>query len=114
MTSEAPIACSLGAGDYAERIRWIAALNGRSLRRHEQSDLTLRLVYDAAARSDVARLVAQEQACCAFLDFDVAEAPEGLVLSITAPERAREAAEAIFGEFTGANPQGRASACGCC
>ena len=114
MPSEAPIACTLGAGVDAERVRWIAALNERSLRRHEQSGLTLRLIYDAAARSDVERLVAQEQACCAFLSFEVAEAAEGLVVSISAPERAREAAEAIFGEFTASKPNERASACGCC
>lgn len=93
-------------------IHWIAALNGRSLRRHERSDLTLRLFYDAAARADVDRLVAQERECCAFLDFDIAEGRETLVLSITAPERARDAAETIFGEFTGAEKQ--ASARGCC
>lgn len=114
MTSETPVACTLGARDYAERIRWIAALNERSLRRHEQSDLTLRLIYGTAARADVERLVAQERACCAFLHFDVADSSEGLVLSITAPERAREAAEEIFGEFTTAKPGGRSSACGCC
>jgi hypothetical protein len=114
MTLEAPIACSLAARDYVERLRWIAALNSRSLRRCEQTGLTLRLVYDMAARADVERLAAQERACCAFLDFEVTEGPQGLVLAITAPERARAAAEAMFGAFTAAQAPAQARASGWC
>lgn len=112
MSETIPIACTLGAGDMKQRLAWIADLNARRLKRHERNDLTLRLIYDPKARRDVARLAAQERACCAFLAFELAESAEGVVLTVTAPEAAREAADTLFDGFTAGNVP--ASACGCC
>lgn len=113
MTTLAPVACTLGASDFAERIASIEALNRRSLVRQERDDLVLRLVYEPGARAAVEALVAQERACCAFLDFDLAETRDGLRLTITAPERARTGAEAMFDEFAGAPAPARSGGCGC-
>jgi hypothetical protein len=111
MSETVPIACTLGAGDFQQRLAWIADLNQRRLKRHARTDLTLTLVYDRAARRDVARLAAQERECCAFLTFELADSAEGAVLTITAPEDAREAVDTLFAGFT----SGKApTACGCC
>lgn len=111
MSEAIPIACTLGAGDLQQRQAWIADLNRRQLKRHTRNDLTLTLVYRRKARRDVARLAAQERACCAFLTFEVADSPEGTVLTVTAPEAARLAAETLFAGFTAGQAPG---ACGCC
>lgn len=68
---DVPIACTLGAGDYQERVRWIADLNQRSLRDHHRDDLTLRIDYEAGALADVEEHVRQEAACCAFLTLSL-------------------------------------------
>lgn len=112
MSESLPIACTLGAGDLKARLAWIADLNRGHLKRHARNDLALTLVYDRSARDDVARLAAQEGECCAFLAFDVADGPEGTVLTVTAPEDAREAADTLFEGFMAGKPA--ASACGCC
>ena len=48
----------------------------------------------------VREMVRLERACCAFLTFDLQERPDDVRLTIAAPEAAREAAEAIFHQFT--------------
>jgi hypothetical protein len=114
MNAEAPIACTLSAGDLRARKAVIKTLNRQRLRRCERDDLTLRLFYDAVAREDVEALVEQERACCAFLDFDVGEAQGEVVLTIRAPERARVAAEAMFAELVTGSATAPAPGCGCC
>lgn len=107
------IACTLGAGDYQERVRWLADLNRRALVRHARQDLTLQLEYETSATSELEELVWRERACCAFLGFDIARAGETVRLTITAPATAREAADSLFAAFLAkdATIQPR---CGCC
>ncbi len=112
MSQPVPIACTLSAGDVHQRLAWIADLNQRRLVRHRRDDLTLSLVYDREARPDVDRLVAQESECCPFLAFRVEDGVDGIVMTVTAPEEAREAADTLFDGFTGGQPAARA--CGCC
>lgn len=111
MMEEAPVVCALAAGDFKDRMVWIAELNMRSLQGARQDDLRLELDYVPAAIDDVRRLVAQEQQCCGFLAFELREQNDVITLSITAPEAAREAAEMVFGPFQEKSPQ--PSACGC-
>lgn len=113
MTAEIPIACTLGAGDYRKRMKRIDTLNRKHFKRHEQDGLALRLVYRPEARAKVRELIALEQACCPFLDFKTSEGPEEITLTITAPERARDAAEALFAYFV-AGVKAADQACGCC
>jgi hypothetical protein len=94
-----PIACTLSAGDFKARLTSIAELNRDALREHEQDDLTLVLCYDLAAAARVRDMVRREQECCAFLHFDVSEDTEAVRVCITAPERARVAAETLFEQF---------------
>jgi len=107
-----PIACTLDTGSFKDRIAWILDLNARSLTSSRRSDLALTLEYEPAALDDARELVRGEQACCAFLDFDLDERADKLVLTITAPETAREAAGALFEQFEGKSVDS-ASSCGC-
>jgi hypothetical protein len=68
MTSiqSAPIACTLGAGDFKDRMRWIREFSAKSLRSHHREGLTLELTYDRCAAADVHEFVRREQACCGF------------------------------------------------
>jgi hypothetical protein len=108
----APIACTLTPGDYKTRLAWINELARDALRSHVRRDLELELVYATAAAERVREMVRKEQDCCAFLSFDLDERPGQVRLTITAPERAREAADMLLGQFL---PSAEARAgCGCC
>lgn len=112
----APIACTLDPGSLKKRLAWIADLNRRALQESHRDDLRLTLSYDPSAIVDVRRMVAGEQACCAFLDFDIVERPDVVAVSITAPEGAREAAEALFEPFAeqgNRKADAAVAACGC-
>ena len=94
-----PIACTLGADDYAERLGWITALNRSSLRAHRRDGLALELDYAPDAAAQVRELVAREQACCAFLAFHLHDTLHGVHLTVTAPTEAGEALDAVFSPF---------------
>jgi hypothetical protein len=113
MDTEAPIACTLDAGSFKTRLAWIAALNARALTNSRRGDLTLTLEYRREALDDVRELVRGEQACCAFLDFKLDECADKLVLTITAPEAARGAADTLFEQLETGGAPAEASACGC-
>jgi hypothetical protein len=111
MTEAPPIACTLAPGAYKDRMASIGALTRDVLRSHQRRDLTLVLSYAPEARDRVREMVRNEQTCCSFLSFDLREAPEEIRLTITAPETAREAADALFEQFVAGAPA--SSACGC-
>ena len=111
-TQSIPIACTLTAADHDARLRLIADLNREALKAHERRDLRLELAYARKAGERLRELVRMEQECCAFLHFELAEAGNEIRLTITAPERAREAADTLFGQFL---PAATANAgCACC
>jgi hypothetical protein len=106
-----PIACTLGADAYRERLAWIAELNRPALQSVRREGAELVLTYDPHAGGRVREMVHREQECCAFLDFKLFEEEKGLTLVITAPEAAREALDAVFNPFlTGSKSSG---GCGC-
>lgn len=106
-----PIACTLSAGDYKDRITSIADLNRDALRGHHREDLRLELTYASTARERVREMVQREQECCAFLTFDLREDADGIRLVIIAPDDAREAAAVLFEEFTMRTSSRSACAC---
>lgn len=111
-TGEAePIVCTLEGDGFSERLAWIADLNARALKGARREGLRLELDYTPSAIADVRRMIAQEQACCAFLTFDLVEEREVLRLIITAPTAARDAVETVFGLFQEKAVQ--PAACGC-
>ena len=98
-TPPVPIACTLGAGDFADRVSWIAELNRSALRAHRRDGLALTLDYAPEAASRVHDLVARERACCAFLAFRVDAAAERVRLTVEAPAETRDALDQLFAPF---------------
>jgi hypothetical protein len=96
---ETPIACTLEPGDYHERLTWIADLARDGLLSVSRHDLRLELRYAPSVAERVREMAGKEQECCAFLTFELSETDEGVRLNITAPERAREVADALFEQF---------------
>lgn len=108
-----PIACTLDTRSFKSRLAWISALNARALTASQRRDLVLTLEYRREASDDVRELVRGEQACCAFLDFGLAERSDRLILTITAPEAARDAADMLFEQFDARDTPAERPGCGC-
>ena len=98
-TNNAPIACTLGGADYTERLAWIASLNHDGLLNHQRHDAALELRYATTVRSRVHELVRKESECCVFLTFALDESRGDVRLTITAPDRVRDAADMFFEPF---------------
>jgi hypothetical protein len=94
-----PIACSLSAFGYQERVRSIRILASRSLLSARRAPLSLHLIYESGALSEVSDLIRAEQTCCSFLDFKIAEKDDGVHVTITAPVDAAAAADVLFSHF---------------
>lgn len=101
ISPEFPIVCTLSATDYRARLAEIAALTRDALRHAEQRGLTLDLRYAPEAAARVRRLVEQERACCAFLQFELREDVQEVRLLVTAPAAAVEAIPDLLAELTG-------------
>ena len=98
-----PIACTLTPGDLRERLGLIQALTAEALVGYDRHGLVLALRYAPEAVERVRGMVASEQHCCAFLNFNVREEPDAVHVTITAPESARDAADELFEQFTAAH-----------
>jgi hypothetical protein len=97
--AELPIACTLALAErklQAERIRSLARNGLRAARREP---FKLHLTYAPSAVDEVRDVVRMERSCCAFLDFDLREHRDGVHLTITAPEHARDAAQLLFDHY---------------
>jgi hypothetical protein len=98
-THDAPIACTLTGGAFAERLAWIAQLNHDGLRSHTRTASSLTLHYGAGVRNRVRELVRREGECCGFLMFGIDEAADEIRLTITLPDRAGELADQLLEPF---------------
>ncbi|MFL5493631.1 MAG: hypothetical protein ACJ8DC_04510 [Gemmatimonadales bacterium] len=94
-----PIACTLAPGDYRDRLAWIAELARDALLGSRRRGSVLELRYAPEAADRVREMVRKEQACCAFLNFELEETPREIRLTIRAPAGARGAIAMIFGQF---------------
>ena len=99
-----PIACTLTPGDLRERLALIRRLTTEALLGHDRHGLVLALRYAPAALERVRAMVASEQHCCAFLNFEVQEQSEAVYVRITAPANARDAADELFEHFIAVDP----------
>jgi hypothetical protein len=106
-----PIACTLTGQEFRDRLAWIAELTRESLRSYQRNDLVLDLRYAPEAASRVREMMRGEHTCCAFLAFEMREHPDEVRLTITAPEEARAAANALFAQFI--VPARDTETCGC-
>lgn len=94
-----PIACTLTPGELQERLALIRGLTAEALLGHDRNGLRLALRYAPEAVVRVRAMVASEQHCCAFLNFQVQEQPDAVHVTVTAPESARDAADELFEQF---------------
>lgn len=106
-----PLICSLGAGEFRERLDWIAALNRTALLDAHRDGRRLILTYRADQADHIREMIRRESQCCGFLNFAVDEGREAITLTITAPASAPDILDAIFDPFTGRAEQ--TGACGC-
>ena len=90
MTTELPIACSLSAGDLNDRLAEIADLGRDALLEAELAGLRAELRFASAPgiAQRLARIVAAESECCAFLTMTVRDEGGALVLTVAVPEGA--------------------------
>jgi hypothetical protein len=99
MSNSLPIACTLDSGAYADRLSWIANLNRAHLRTHRLTRGVLELSYDPRAATLLRELVRREQACCAFLDFSLAESTNAVELRIGVPASSLDESELLLSPF---------------
>ena len=99
--NELPIACSLGAGDFAARLEAIRSVGESSLLGQRLAGRTAVLRF--ASRGDAARrleqIVAAEAECCPFLELTLERRRDTIVLTIEAPEGAQNVLEELVGAF---------------
>lgn len=100
---EAPIACTLDANAFKARTALIRTLSSRHLRQATRTARRLNLTYAPEALSEVRELVRMEQACCAFLTFDLTHDATGVFVTIIAPQAAAAAADDLFAHFAPAS-----------
>lgn len=98
-STDTPIACSLGTGDFRARTAWIATLAREHLRSARREPLTLHLSYAPEARAAVREMVEKERDCCGFLRFDLRDDAATVDLTITAPPEVAEVAGFLFDHF---------------
>lgn len=115
----APIACTLDPQSMALRLADIKRLTTQFLRSHRLAGGTLLLTYELAAADEIHRIVQLERACCAFLDFRLHEAADGVDLTITAPEQEGSEVQWLFAQFlpqvvAPSPPPSRQDRCACC
>jgi DNA-binding transcriptional MerR regulator len=93
-----PVVCSLDGGSMSGRVEdWHHLLASAIERETIPDGLRLTFPADPALASQVARLAAAEQECCAFFDVTLHLTPAALVLSVRAPEAGARMLADLFG-----------------
>jgi hypothetical protein len=100
MQSELPIACSLSATDLSARLNQMAELGRAALVDVRQEDRRAELRF-AGVRDRVDGIVAAESQCCAFLELNVRDEPDTIVLTIQAPDGAEVVLQELVDAFRG-------------
>ena len=114
VAEQTAIACTLDSGTMAARLDRIKAFTHASLLSHEQREGKVRIVYRRDAADELRAIVELERRCCAFLRFDVHEAGRSVVLTISAPPGAEDAAVWLLAQFLPARDRREPKqACGC-
>ena len=99
--SDPPIACTLDAAAAPGRVAEWGALLELAATRERTTSGALRIVFTAEASfAELTRLVAAEQACCAFFSFNITVDQRGIGLEVNAPDGADGIVTALFGATT--------------
>jgi hypothetical protein len=102
MSTPLPIACSLGAADFAGRLEELRALGADGLvsvaEQPDRAVLTFR--PDVGIRRRVEAAAAAEAECCAFLDLRVEHREDATLLTISAPNGGAEVVHELADAFS--------------
>jgi len=94
---EAPIACTLGAGEMSTRLdEWHLLLQDVTARHRIDGGVRLDFRSDANV-AEIARLSAAEQSCCGFFDFALVIDSRGVALDVHAPPDGQAVLTGLFG-----------------
>lgn len=110
-----PPACTLPSALLRQRLDMIRSVTGIGLLSHRRVGSALHLTYRPQVRAKLEQVVALEQACCAFLHFELVETSGVWQLTINAPEGVGPEAQWLFEQFLPTAerlPPGRACGCG--
>jgi hypothetical protein len=112
MSDPKPLTCSLGASDLQQRLDEIARLGAASLidRDTDGGTHTLRFRSDPATRRNLEQIVAAEAKCCSFLDLELNEHNDELILTLDAPADGRSLADGLAVAFGAARTSIRVDA----
>ena len=101
MTTGAPIACTLDAGEMPGRLAEMVALGRGALVAVEGSGrtATLRFIETPEYAQRLRSVVAAESRCCAFLNFELVSVQGLQVLRIEAPEGGEFMLDALVASF---------------
>jgi hypothetical protein len=107
MTERPPIACTLDPADMLERAAEIRALGRDALLAVERSGAraVLRFRRDPTTRARLEAIVAAESRCCAFIQFELADAAASIVLTLEAPAEAELAVRTLADLFAATKPE---------
>lgn len=105
MSIRSPIACSLSASDYRERLEQIRELGREASVRAVDGGDTVMLMFTHGpdVRARLEQIVAAEAACCPFLHLEVEDREDAITLTIAAPAEAAPFVRDLLVSFQGAS-----------
>jgi hypothetical protein len=105
---ERTITCSLGAGDYRERLSSIRKLGEVAFLDMEArpDGAVLSFRNSEQVQAELSSIVDAEAACCSFLELSVRSEGERLILTISSPPEAMPVVRDLTASFRGAQAAG--------
>lgn len=102
MTDPQPIACTLDENALRQRLAEIAALGAESLLGSEETGEgnILRFRNDESTRRRLEQIVSAEMECCSFLELEIDERDQDLLLALAAPGDGRAVADELARAFS--------------
>jgi hypothetical protein len=103
MNADMPIACSLSAVDYRQRLRAIPRIGFEAFLAAEEgpNGATLRFRDSPETRQQLTLIVEAEHECCPFLSLTVDNVDGRLVVGVTAPPEAQPVVRDLIDSFRG-------------
>ena len=101
MADSPPLACTLSASDLTRRLGDIRAFGDKALISSESAgrEAVLRFRRGPGTLAALTGIVAAERECCAFLALNLDEQPDGVVLTIRAPQGAEPVMQELVAAF---------------
>lgn len=97
MNPEGPVACSLSAGDLAERTSKWRQVAGFARSRHvENGVIVATYPRHEGLRQQLQELIAAEAECCPFMHFNLEERGDELLVELQVPDDMRTTAAAML------------------